>query len=89
MTLSTDTKKEVIDKYQTSKEDTGSTNVQVALLTEKINSLTDHFKLHKKDNHSRRGLLMMVNKRRKLLDYLKSKDLSSYKQLISDLGLRK
>ena len=89
MTLSTDTKKEVIDKYQTSKEDTGSTNVQVALLTEKINSLTDHFKIHKKDNHSRRGLLMMVNKRRKLLDYLKSKDLSSYKQLISNLGLRK
>ncbi len=89
MTLSTDTKKEVIDKYQTSKEDTGSTNVQVALLTEKINSLTDHFKIHKKDNHSRRGLLMMVNKRRKLLDYLKSKDLPSYKQLISDLGLRK
>jgi len=89
MTLTSEIKKEVIDKHQLSKEDTGSTNVQVALLTKKIDSLSDHFKIHKKDNHSRRGLLMMVNKRRKLLDYLKSKNLSSYKQLISNLGLRK
>ena len=89
MTLTSEIKKEVIDKHQLSKEDTGSTNVQVALLTKKIDSLSDHFKIHKKDNHSRRGLLMMVNKRRKLLDYLKSKDLSSYKHLISNLGLRK
>ena len=89
MTLTSEIKKEVIDKHQLSKEDTGSTNVQVALLTKKIDSLSDHYKIHKKDNHSRRGLLMMVNKRRKLLDYLKSKDLSSYKQLISNLGLRK
>ena len=89
MTLTSEIKKEVIDKHQLSKEDTGSTNVQVALLTKKIDSLSDHFKIHKKDNHSRRGLLMMVNKRRKLLDYLKSKDLSSYKQLNSNLGLRK
>ncbi len=89
MTLTSEIKKEVIDKHQLSKEDTGSTNVQIALLTKKIDSLSDHFKVHKKDNHSRRGLLMMVNKRRKLLDYLKSKDLSSYKQLISNLGLRK
>ncbi len=89
MTLTSEIKKEVIDNYQLSKEDTGSTNVQIALLTKKIDSLSDHFKIHKKDNHSRRGLLMMVNKRRKLLDYLKSKDLSSYKQLISNLGLRK
>ena len=89
MTLTSEIKKEVIDKHQLSKEDTGSTKVQVALLTMKIDSLSDHFKIHKKDNHSRRGLLMMVNKRRKLLDYLKSKDLSSYKQLISNLGLRK
>ena len=89
MTLTSEIKKEVIDKHQLSKEDTGSTNIQVALLTKKIDSLSDHFKIHKKDNHSRRGLLMMVNKRRKLLDYLKSKDLSSYKQLISNLGLRK
>lgn len=89
MTLTSEIKKEVIENYQLSKEDTGSTNVQIALLTKKIDSLSDHFKIHKKDNHSRRGLLMMVNKRRKLLDYLKSKDLSSYKQLISNLGLRK
>ena len=89
MTINTDNKKEVIEKYKTSESDTGSPNVQVALLTEKIESLTNHFKIHKKDNHSRRGLLMMVNKRRKLLDYLKSKDFSQYKQLISDLGLRK
>ena len=89
MTLTSEIKKEVIDRHQLSKEDTGSTNVQIALLTKKIDSLSDHFKIHKKDNHSRRGLLMMVNKRRKLLDYLKSKDLSSYKQLISNLGLRK
>ncbi len=89
MTLTSEIKKEVIENYQLSKEDTGSTNVQIALLTKKIDSLSDHFKIHKKDNHSRRGLLMMVNKRRKLLDYLKSKNLSSYKQLISNLGLRK
>jgi len=89
MTLTTKKKKEVIEKYKTSNEDTGSANVQIALLSEKIDSLSNHFKSHKKDNHSRRGLLMMVNKRRKLLDYLKSKNFSTYKQLISDLGLRK
>ena len=89
MTLTTEKKKEVIEKYKTSSDDTGSANVQVALLSEKIDSLSNHFKSHKKDNHSRRGLLMMVNKRRKLLDYLKSKNFSTYKQLISDLGLRK
>jgi|TARA_B100001105_G_scaffold89789_1_gene71430 small subunit ribosomal protein S15 len=89
MTLTTEKKKEVIEKYKTSNDDTGSANVQVALLSEKIDSLSSHFKTHKKDNHSRRGLLMMVNKRRKLLDYLKSKNFSSYKQIISDLGLRK
>ena len=65
MTLNTDKKSEVIDKYKTSEKDTGSPNVQVALLTQKIESLTNHFMTHKKDNHSRRGLLMMVNKRRK------------------------
>ena len=89
MTLTTEKKKEVIEKYKTSNDDTGSANVQVALLSEKIDSLSNHFKSHKKDNHSRRGLLMIVNKRRKLLDYLKSKNFSTYKQLISDLGLRK
>ena len=89
MTIDTDKKRNVIDKYRSSEAETGSPNVQVALLTQIIESLTNHFKVHKKDNHSRRGLLMMVNKRRKLLDYLKSKNFSSYKQLISDLGLRK
>ena len=82
MTLTTEKKKEVIEKYKTSNDDTGSANVQVALLSEKIDSLSNHFKSHKKDNHSRRGLLMMVNKRRKLLDYLKSKNLSTYLSLI-------
>ena len=89
MPLATETKKEVIDKYKLSGQDTGSTEVQVALLTARINSLMDHFSLHKKDHHSRRVLLMMVNKRRKLLDYLKNKDISQYQQLISKLGLRK
>ena len=89
MTLTTEKKKEVIEKYKTSNDDTGSANVQVALLSEKIDSLSNHFKSHKKDNHSRRGLLMMVNKRRKLLDYLKSKNFSSYKHLISVFGVRK
>ena len=89
MPLTAETKKEVIEEYQLSDQDTGSTKVQVALLSERINSLMDHFHLHKKDHHSRRGLLMMVNKRRKLLVYLKNKDISQYQQLISKLGLRK
>jgi len=89
MTLTAETKKEVIEKYKLSDKDTGSSEVQVALLSERIKSLMDHFDLHKKDHHSRRGLLMMVNKRRKLLDYLKNKDISQYQQLISKLGLRK
>ena len=89
MTLTAETKKEVIEKYKLSDKDTGSSEVQVARLSERINYLMDHFNLHKKDHHSRRGLLMMVNKRRKLLDYLKSKDISQYQQLISKLGLRK
>ena len=89
MPLTAETKKEVIEKYKLSDQDTGSSEVQVALLSERIKSLMDHFDLHKKDHHSRRGLLMMVNKRRKLLDYLKNKDISQYQQLISKLGLRK
>ena len=89
MPLATETKKEVIENYKLSDKDTGSASVQVALLSERINSLMDHFNMHKKDHHSRRGLLMMVNKRRKLLDYLKIKDVSQYKQLISKLGIRK
>ena len=89
MPLATETKKEVIENYKLSDKDTGSASVQVALLSERINSLMDHFNMHKKDHHSRRGLLMMVNKRRKLLDYLKNKDINQYQQLISKLGLRR
>ena len=89
MPLTAETKKEVIEKYKLSDQDTGSAGVQVALLSVRIHSLMDHFNLHKKDHHSRRGLVMMVNKRRKLLDYLKNKDVSQYQQLISKLGLRK
>tara|TARA_Y100000588_G_scaffold364854_1_gene428914 strand:- start:4854 stop:5123 length:270 start_codon:yes stop_codon:yes gene_type:complete len=89
MPLTSSAKKEVIDKYKLSENDTGSAEVQVALLSERINSLMDHFNIHKKDHHSRRGLLMMVNKRRKLLDYLKNNNINQYQQLISKLGLRK
>lgn len=80
---------EIIRNYQTSGNDTGSPEVQVALLTEKITGLSEHFKLHKKDHHSRQGLLRMVNQRRKLLDYLKRKDINRYRDLIGRLGLRK
>jgi small subunit ribosomal protein S15 len=81
-------KDEVIRKYQLHENDRGSAPVQVALLTQRINELTDHFRAHKKDHHSRRGLLMMVGKRRRLLDYLKRTDLERYRTLIDDLGLR-
>ncbi len=80
---------EVIAAHQRAKGDTGSPEVQVALLTARINGLTDHFKAHVKDHHSRRGLLKMVSKRRKLLDYLKSRNAGSYRQLIDKLSLRK
>ena len=89
MSLSQQKKAEVIQDYQMSLADTGSPEVQVALLTANITDLTEHFKIHKKDNHSRQGLLRMVNHRRKLLDYLKNKDISRYRELISRLGLRK
>lgn len=78
----------VIRKYQTNETDTGSARVQVALLTERINSLTDHFRAHAKDHHGRRGLLMMVSKRRRLLEYFKRTDLEGYRRLIDELGLR-
>lgn len=81
-------KDEVIAKYQLHETDRGSAPVQVALLTRRINELTDHFRTHKKDHHSRRGLLMMVGKRRRLLDYLKRTDVARYRSLIEDLGLR-
>lgn len=80
---------EIIEKHQRSKGDTGSSEVQVALLTARINDLTGHFKEHVKDHHSRRGLLRMVSRRRKLLDYLKRTNVDSYRALIERLGLRK
>lgn len=89
MAVTTEQKAQVMRSYQRFAGDTGSPEVQIALLTNRINSLIDHFKTHVKDHHSRRGLLRMVNKRRKLLDYLKSKNNSSYQVLIEKLGLRK
>ena len=86
--MSIDTQK-IIKEYQTDKNDTGSVDVQVALLTSRIKHLTEHFKTHKKDHHSRRGLLKLVSQRKKLLGYLKNKNLDSYASLISRLGLRK
>ena len=82
-------KAEVVAKFQRAAGDTGSPEVQVALLTTRINELTEHFKVHKQDHHSRRGLIRMVNQRRKLLDYLKRKDINRYAQLIAKLGLRR
>ena len=89
MALNNQQKAEIIKEYQGSASDTGSPEVQVALLTARITDLSDHFKTHEKDHHSRQGLLKMVNQRRKLLDYLKSKDLNRYRDLIGRLGLRK
>lgn len=83
------TKESVIKTFATGKGDTGSPEVQVALLTDRINHLTKHFEAHKKDHHSRRGLLIMVGRRRRLLDYLKSKDATRYEGLIKKLGIRK
>lgn len=82
-------KKGLIEKYQANKKDTGSIGVQIALLTEKINDLVSHLQTHKKDHDSRRGLLMMVGKRRRLLNYLRKHDQKTYEKLIADLGLRK
>jgi small subunit ribosomal protein S15 len=89
MSITAEKKQEVIKKFAKEKGDTGSPQVQVAILTERINNLTGHFKDHKKDVHSRRGLLKMVNRRRRLLDYLKVKEEESYLKIIKDLGLRK
>ncbi len=89
MALTAEKKAEIIKEYQTEAADTGSPEVQVALLTHNINALQDHFKEHKQDHHSRRGLIRMVNQRRKLLDYLKRKDANRYAGLISRLGLRR
>jgi small subunit ribosomal protein S15 len=89
MTITAERKKQVVKESATTKGDTGSPEVQVALLTERINNLTGHFKAHVKDHHSRRGLIKMVSTRRSLLDYLKRKDADRYNALISKLGLRK
>jgi small subunit ribosomal protein S15 len=89
MTLSQANKSEIVEKFRTHAGDTGSPEVQVALLTERIRRLTDHFQTHAKDHHSRRGLLMMVSQRRRLLDYLRGFDLTRYRKLIGDLGIRK
>ena len=89
MSITAERKAEVIADNAREKGDTGSPEVQVAILTDRINTLTEHFKAHHKDNHSRRGLLMMVNKRRSLLDYLRKKDEGRYQALIAKLGLRK
>ena len=89
MPLTRERKTELVGTYQTHQTDTGSPEVQIALLSERINYLTDHFKVHAKDHHSRRGLLKMVGQRRRLLDYLKSKDVSRYRVVIDKLGIRK
>jgi small subunit ribosomal protein S15 len=89
MSLTVARKKQVVKDHSLKPNDTGSPEVQVALLTERINSLTDHFKMHKKDNHSRRGLLKMVSQRRALLDHVKSKDEARYKKIIEKLDLRR
>ena len=89
MSITAERKSALIKEYATVEGDTGSPEVQVAILTDRIKTLTEHFKTHAKDNHSRRGLLMMVNKRRSLLDYLRKKDEQRYFDLIQKLGLRK
>ena len=89
MATAKETKEQILQNYRTHESDTGSPQVQVALLTQRINELTDHFKTHKKDNHSRRGLLKMVSQRRSLLDYLKRKDIEQYHSIVERLKLRR
>ncbi len=89
MVSKTDDKKELIEKYKLHESDTGSPEVQVGLLTHRITYLTEHLKVHEKDHHSRRGLLMLVGKRRRLLNYVKSKDVQRYRTIIGSLGLRR
>ena len=89
MSITPELKEQLIKEYATKEGDTGSPEVQVAILTSRITTLTEHFKTHKKDNHSRRGLLMMVAQRRKLLDYTKAKDEARYQSLIQRLGIRR
>ena len=89
MSLTVERKSEIVKNFAAKEGDTGSPEVQIALLTERINGLSDHFKTHKKDNHSRRGLLKMVSKRRQLLDYVKSRDEARYQKIIERLELRR
>ena len=89
MGLSQQSKAPIIEKFRTHANDTGSPEVQIALLTERIKQLTEHFKIHMKDHHSRRGLLMLVSQRRRLLDYLRTRDVARYRSLITELGIRR
>ena len=89
MPLTPERKREVIGQFRTHEQDSGSAEVQIALLTERIKYLTEHFKVHKRDHHSRRGLLRMVGQRRRLLDYLKATKIERYRQVVKELGLRK
>ncbi|MBV6497510.1 MAG: 30S ribosomal protein S15 [Acidobacteria bacterium ACB1] len=89
MATVTEVKQQIVGDYKTHASDTGSSQVQIALLTQRINELTEHFKVHKKDNNSRKGLLKLVSRRRKLLDYLRRRDLEEYHAIISKLGLRR
>ena len=89
MSLTVERKREIVERFGKDERDTGSAEVQVALLTERINHLTEHLREHKKDHHSRRGLLMLVGQRRRLLNYLQRKDLEGYRALIRELGLRR
>ncbi|MCD4701093.1 MAG: 30S ribosomal protein S15 [Candidatus Aegiribacteria sp.] len=89
MSITADKKAELIVKFGDSENDSGKTEVQIAILTERIRNLTDHFKLHKKDHNSNRGLLMLVGQRRKLLNYLTNKDIDRYRTIVKDLGLRR
>ncbi len=89
MPLAKEKKAEIVSKFKVHEKDTGSPEVQVALLTQHIKELTEHFKVHKKDHHSKRGLLKMIGRRKRLLEYLKNKDVEKYKNLIKELGLRR
>jgi small subunit ribosomal protein S15 len=89
LTLVKEEKKKVIEKFKIHENDTGSSEVQIAILTKKINKLNEHLKINKKDHHSRRGLVIMVGKRKRLLEYLKNNDMGRYKKIIKELGLRK
>lgn len=89
MVLTSENKKKLIEKFRTHESDTGSPEVQVGLLTNRISYLTDHLKIHKKDHHSRRGLLKLVGRRRRLLNYVRSKDINRYRSIIDVLGLRR